>query len=84
MCQITLEVLDLPAAFMLVSIKPGMDTIVLNHLKNADITEIYQVFGLYDLIVKTTEQDEMEQIEEIVSSIRQLEGITKTVTMLVR
>ncbi len=84
MGQITLEVLDLPAAFMLVSIKPGMDTIVLNHLKNVDITEIYQVFGLYDLIVKTTEQDEMEQIEEIVSSIRQLEGITKTVTMLVR
>ena len=76
--------MDLPAAFMLVSIKPGMDTIVLNHLKNVDITEIYQVFGLYDLIVKTTEQDEMEQIEEIVSSIRQLEGITKTVTMLVR
>ena len=76
--------MDLPAAFMLVSIKPGMDTIVLNHLKTADITEIYQVFGLYDIIVKTTEQDEMEQIEEIVSSIRQLEGITKTVTMLVR
>ncbi len=84
MGQIKLEVLVLPAAFMLVSIKPGMDTIVLNHLKKADITEIYQVFGLFDIIVKTTEQDEMEQIEEIVSSIRQLEGITKTVTMLVR
>ena len=57
---------------------------VRENLNMEHIDEIYQVFGLYDLILKTSELEDMQQIESIVSSIRQMEGITNTVTMLVR
>lgn len=79
-----LEVRNLPEAFILVSIKPGLDTVVRKTLDMKQIAEIYQVFGLYDLILKTKELEDMQQIEEIVAAIRQLDGITNTVTMLVR
>ena len=79
-----MEVRNLPAAFILLSIKPGQDSMILDQLNLDDLEEFYQVFGLYDLILKTKEFEDMEQIEDIVSKIRQLDGITNTVTMLVR
>ena len=81
-----LEVKNLPIAFILVSIKPGMDSVVLESfsaLHTAHIDEMYQVFGLYDMIIKTNE-GELKKIDQFVASIRQMEGITNTVTMIVR
>lgn len=74
----------MPTAFILLSIKPGMDSEIYKKLNREDIAEIYQVFGLYDMIIKTKEIEDMNQIEQILAHIRQLEGITNTVTMLIR
>lgn len=79
-----LEVRNLPEAFILLSIMPGMDSNVRENLNLEHIAEIYQVFGLYDLILKTKELVDMQQIDGIVAKIRQLDGITNSVTMLVR
>ncbi|MFX1513809.1 MAG: Lrp/AsnC ligand binding domain-containing protein [Promethearchaeota archaeon] len=79
-----MEVRNLPEAFILLSIMPGMDSSVRENLNLEYIAEIYQVFGLYDLILKTKELEDMQQIDGIVAKIRQLDGITNSVTMLVR
>ncbi len=79
-----MEVLNLPTAFILLSIKPGMDSEIYEKLNKENIAEIHQVFGLYDMIIKTKEIEDMKHIEQILTQIRQLEGITNTVTMIVR
>ncbi|MFX0202404.1 MAG: Lrp/AsnC ligand binding domain-containing protein [Candidatus Hodarchaeota archaeon] len=79
-----MEEWNLPTAFILLSIKPGMDFEIYKKLNREDIAEIYQVFGLYDMIIKTKEIEDMNKIEQILAYIRQLEGITNTITMLVR
>jgi len=61
-----------------------MDSEIYKKLKREDIAEIHQVFGLYDMIIKTKEIEDMKQVEQILTFIRQLEGITNTVTMIVR
>lgn len=61
-----------------------MDSEIYKKLNREDIAEIHQVFGLYDMIIKTKEIEDMNQVEQILAFIRQLEGITNTVTMIVR
>ena len=61
-----------------------MDSEIYKKLNREDVAEIHQVFGLYDMIIKTKEIEDMKQVEQILTFIRQLEGITNTVTMIVR
>ncbi|MEM1945916.1 MAG: Lrp/AsnC ligand binding domain-containing protein [Candidatus Caldarchaeum sp.] len=74
----------MPSAFVLINTEIGAEEEVVNELKKiAYIKEAYVVYGVYDIVAKV-EADSMEKLKEIVSwSIRRLEKVRSTLTMLV-
>ncbi|MCS7133784.1 MAG: Lrp/AsnC ligand binding domain-containing protein [Candidatus Caldarchaeum sp.] len=74
----------MPSAFVLINTEIGAEEEVVNELKKiAYIKEAYVVYGVYDIVAKV-EADSMEKLKEVVSwSIRRLEKVRSTLTMLV-
>ncbi|MEM2941819.1 MAG: Lrp/AsnC ligand binding domain-containing protein [Candidatus Bathyarchaeia archaeon] len=74
----------MPAAYVLINTEIGFEEEVSRELKKTpNITEVYVVYGIYDVVAKV-EAETMEKLKEIVTQkIRQLKEIRSTLTMIV-
>jgi DNA-binding Lrp family transcriptional regulator len=71
-------------AFVLINADLGAEDELVNELKKIqNVTEVYVVYGVYDLIAKV-ESDDMEKVKETITwHIRRLEKVRSTLTMIV-
>lgn len=70
-------------AFVLISTNIGREKLVLWRLrKNPVVRDAFDVYGVYDIIVKV-EVDTQKELQKAISDIRKTEGIRSTITMIV-
>jgi len=69
-------------AFVLINTRPGTDTVLQSELRKVEgIVGVYQVYGVYDLVV-VLEAESEEQLKHIVfSQIRTLKYVRSTLTL---
>jgi DNA-binding Lrp family transcriptional regulator len=74
----------LPKAFVLINADLGAEEELVAEVKKiTNVTEVYVVYGVYDLILKV-EADTMEKVKETITwHIRRLEKVRSTLTMIV-
>ncbi len=62
----------------------GHETNLVNELKRtSNITEVYAVYGVYDIIVKV-EAETMDKLRDaIATKLRKINGIKSTLTMVI-
>ena len=74
----------MPKALVLMNAELGHETTLVNELKKTpNVTEVYAVYGVYDIIVKV-EADSMEKLREaIATKLRRITGIKSTLTMII-
>jgi DNA-binding Lrp family transcriptional regulator len=74
----------LPKAFVLINADLGAEEELVAELKKiTNVTEVYVVYGVYDLISKV-EADTMDKVKETITwHIRRLEKVRSTLTMIV-
>jgi DNA-binding Lrp family transcriptional regulator len=74
----------MPKALVLMNAELGHETTLVNELrKTPNVTEVYAVYGVYDVIVKV-EADSMEKLREaIATKLRKVNGIKSTLTMII-
>ena len=74
----------MPKAFVLINADLGAEEELVAELKKiTNFTEVYVVYGVYDLISKV-EADTMEKVKETITwHIRRLEKVRSTLTMIV-
>ena len=73
----------MPSAFVLINVEAGSEETVLKELKNIDtVKESYISYGVYDLLVKITE-DTMEALKDTVTrKIRTISLVRSTLTLI--
>jgi len=71
-------------AFVLINTNPGTDTVLSSELKKVEgIVGVYQVYGVYDMMV-VIEAESDEQLKDILfSRIRTLKYLRSTLTLTV-
>ena len=71
-------------AFVLINSELGFEEEIVSKLnKIVGVKEVYQVYGVYDIIVKI-EGETMEKVKDIVTwKIRRLDRVRSTLTMIV-
>ena len=74
----------MPKALVLMNAELGHETTLVNELKKKpNVTEVYAVYGVYDVIVKV-EAESMEKLREaIATKLRRISGIKSTLTMII-
>jgi len=74
----------MPKALVLMNAELGHETTLVNELKKTpNVTEVYAVYGVYDVIVKV-EAESMERLREaIATKLRRLTGVKSTLTMII-
>jgi DNA-binding Lrp family transcriptional regulator len=74
----------MPKALVLMNAELGHETTLVNELKKTpNVTEVYAVYGVYDVIVKV-EAESMEKLREaIATKLRKLGGVKSTLTMII-
>ncbi len=74
----------MPKALVLINAELGHETTLVNELKKTpNVTEVYAVYGVYDVIIKV-EADSMEKLREaIATKLRRLGGVKSTLTMVI-
>ena len=74
----------MPKAFVLINAELGSEDSLIKELKNIeDVTEVFVVYGVYDIVAKI-EGDTMEKVKETITwKIRRLEQVRSTLTMIV-
>ena len=74
----------MPKAFVLINADLGSEEELVSELKKiTNVTEVYVVYGVYDLIAKV-EADTMDKVKETITwHIRRLEKVRSTLTMIV-
>ena len=71
-------------AVVLVNLSPGAEEGSLTALKGSDgIREVYQVYGLYDLLLIVEGKDDQEVKAIISEKVRANQGVVSTITMKV-
>jgi DNA-binding Lrp family transcriptional regulator len=62
----------------------GSEDSIVNELRNIDgVKEVYQVYGVYDIVAQV-EADTMEKVKETITwKLRKLNGVKSTLTMIV-
>lgn len=69
-------------AFILVNTVPGKETEVYKKLSGMEnVSEIYTLFGEYDLIVKVETKDFSQLERMVIDNIRSIPGIVDTKTL---
>ena len=70
-------------AFAMISAETGVEAEIMEELKNIPgVQEVYQVYGVYDIIIKI-EAETMQELREVVfSRVRNLDKIRSTLTMI--
>jgi len=74
----------MPKALVLMNAELGHETTLVNELKKTpNVTEVYAVYGVYDVIVKV-EADSMEKLREAIATrLRKVSGVKSTLTMII-
>ncbi len=74
----------MPKALVLMNAELGHETNVINELKKTpNVTEVYAIYGVYDVMVKV-EAESMEKLREaIATGLRKISGIKSTLTMVI-
>jgi DNA-binding Lrp family transcriptional regulator len=74
----------LERAVVLVNLSPGAEEKTIAALKGAPgVQAVYQVYGLYDLLVIVEGKDDQEVKATISDRLRSNEGVVSTITMKV-
>jgi DNA-binding Lrp family transcriptional regulator len=73
-----------PTAIVLINAESGAENDIFEKLKTIpQVSEVYVVYGVYDLVAKV-EADSMESLKEVISStIRRIPKVKSTLTMIV-
>lgn len=74
----------MPKAFVLINAELGAEDSLIKELKNTEnVSEVYVVYGVYDIVAKI-EADTMDKVKETITwKIRRLERVRSTLTMIV-
>jgi DNA-binding Lrp family transcriptional regulator len=74
----------MPKAFVLMNAELGSEDSLVNDLKKLEsVNEVYQVYGVYDIVAQV-EADTMEKVKETITwKLRKLNGVKSTLTMIV-
>jgi DNA-binding Lrp family transcriptional regulator len=74
----------MPEAFVLMNAELGSEESIINELQKIDLVKnVYQVYGVYD-IVALVEGESMDKVKETITwNIRKLDGVKSTLTMIV-
>ncbi|MEO9363037.1 MAG: Lrp/AsnC ligand binding domain-containing protein [Nitrososphaera sp.] len=74
----------MPKAFVLMNAELGSEDSLVNELKKMEgVKEVYQVYGVYDIVAQV-EADAMEKVKETITwKLRKLNGVKSTLTMIV-
>ena len=73
----------MPLAFILINADPGSEEELLKELRRIpSVKEVYNVYGVYDIIAKI-EADTMEKVKETITrKIKPLNKVRSTLTLL--
>ena len=74
----------MPGAFVLLNTELGSEDSIVKELRSLEgVKEVFQVYGVYDIIAKV-ELDTMDKVKEIITwKLRKLPGVKSTLTMIV-
>ncbi|MEM3084394.1 MAG: Lrp/AsnC ligand binding domain-containing protein [Nitrososphaerales archaeon] len=74
----------MPKALVLMNAELGYENKLVDELrKMPHVTEVYAVYGVYDVIIKV-EADTMDQLRDaIATKLRRIDGIKSTLTMII-
>lgn len=74
----------MPKAFVLINAELGAEDSLIKELRGIEnVSEVYVVYGVYDIVAKI-ESDTMEKVKETITwKIRRLERVRSTLTMIV-
>ena len=74
----------MPKAFVLMNAELGSEESIVNESKKLDgVKEIYQVYGVYDIVAQV-EANTMDKVKETITwKLRKLNGVKSTLTMIV-
>ena len=74
----------MPQAFVLMNAELGSEDSIVNELKKIEgVKEVYQVYGVYDIVAQV-ESNTMERVKETITwKLRKLNGVKSTLTMMV-
>jgi DNA-binding Lrp family transcriptional regulator len=74
----------MPKAFVLMNAELGSEDSIVSELRNIEgVKEVYQVYGVYDIVAQV-EADTMEKVKETITwKLRKLNGVKSTLTMIV-
>lgn len=74
----------MPKAFVLMNAELGSEDSLVDELKKLEgVMEVYQVYGVYDIVAQV-EADTMEKVKETITwKLRKLNGVKSTLTMIV-
>lgn len=74
----------MPKAFVLMNAELGSEDSLVTDLRKLDaVKEVYQVYGVYDIVAQV-EADTMEKVKETITwKLRKLNGVKSTLTMIV-
>jgi DNA-binding Lrp family transcriptional regulator len=80
----TVEYVAMPKAFVLMNADLGSEDSIVNELKKLEgVKEVYQVYGVYDIVAQV-EANTMERVKETITwKLRKLNGVKSTLTMIV-
>jgi len=74
----------MPQAFVQMNAELGSEDSIVNELKKIEgVKEVYQVYGVYDIVAQV-ESNTMERVKETITwKLRKLNGVKSTLTMIV-
>ncbi len=74
----------MPKALVLMNAELGHENTLVEELKKtSNVTEVYAIYGVYDVIVKV-EAESMEKLREaIATKLRRITGVKSTLTMII-
>jgi len=74
----------MPKVFVLMNAELGSEDSIVGELRRLEgVKEVYQVYGVYDIVTQV-ESDTMEKVKEIITwKLRKLNGVKSTLTMIV-
>jgi len=75
--------MDLSMAYVMINSETGYEAEVMEELKKIpDIQEVYQLYGVYDIIIKIGAESMEELKETILLRVRKLENIRASLTLI--
>ena len=80
-CQYVISIMEV--AYVLINCELGKEETVIENLKHLDsVKEVHGTFGAYDIIAKVEHAEKEKLREVIIWSIRKMENIRSTLTLM--